>query len=177
MTDIATLVEDSGAIKRGKFKLSTGEFTDYYIDKYKFETDPDLLSEVTDALVEMLSEENIDILAGPALGAVPLVTATSLATNIDAAFIRTGEKHRGTQARIEGPIEKGDRVAIVEDVSTTGRTILESASVIEEAGGIVDRLLVVVDRNEGAVSNVRDAGHELEYLAQVGSDFQVENAE
>lgn len=177
MSNIAEVIEESGAIKRGKFKLSTGEFTDYYIDKYIFETNPELLSEVTDAIVETLGDDDIGVIAGPALGAIPLVTATSLATGIDAAFIRTGETHRGTQARIEGEIEKGDRVAIVEDVSTTGQTILESANLIEEAGGVVDRLFVVVDRDEGAVSNVHREGYELEYLVQVGEDFEIKNAE
>lgn len=177
MTDIATLIEDSGAIKRGKFKLSNGQLTDYYVDKYVFETKPAILSEITDEISGMLSEENIDVVAGPELGAIPLVTAISLETEIDAAYIRKGEKHSGTQARIEGTIEKGQRVAIVEDVSTTGQTILETAHLVEEVGGVAERLIVVVDRNESAESNVTDEGYELEYLVQIGDDFKVINAD
>jgi len=177
MTDIATLIEDSGAIKRGKFKLSNGQLTDYYVDKYVFETKPAILSEITDEISGMLSEENIDVVAGPELGAIPLVTAISLETEIDAAYIRKGEKHSGTQARIEGTIEKGQRVAIVEDVSTTGQTILETAQLVEEVGGVAERLIVVVDRNESAESNVTDEGYELEYLVQIGDDFKVINAD
>jgi len=177
MTDIATLIEDSGAIKRGKFKLSNGQLTDYYVDKYVFETKPAILSVITDEISGLLSEENIDVVAGPELGAIPLVTAVSLETEIDAAYIRKGQKHSGTQARIEGAIEKGERVAIVEDVSTTGRTILETAQLVEEVGGVAERLIVVVDRNEGAESNVIDEGYELEYLVQIGDDFEVMNAE
>ncbi len=177
MTDIATLIQDSGAIKRGKFKLSNGQLTDYYVDKYVFETKPAILSEITDEISGMLSEENIDVVAGPELGAIPLVTAISLETEIDAAYIRKGEKHSGTQARIEGTIEKGQRVAIVEDVSTTGQTILETAQLVEEVGGVAERLIVVVDRNESAESNVTDEGYELEYLVQIGDDFKVINAD
>ncbi len=177
MTDIATLIEDSGAIKRGKFKLSNGQLTDYYVDKYVFETKPAILSEITDEISGMLSEENIDVVAGPELGAIPLVTAISLETEIDAAYIRKGEKHSGTQARIEGTIEKGQRVAIVEDVSTTGQTILETAQLVEEVGGVAERLIVVVDRNESAESNVTDEGYELEYLVQIGDDFKAINAD
>lgn len=177
MTDIARLIEDSGAIKRGKFKLSNGSLTDYYIDKYVFETNPDVLASITDEVAQMLGDDEIDVIVGPELGAIPLVTAASLETGIDAAYIRKGKKHYGTQARVEGDIDKGNRVAIVEDVSTTGGTILETAEMVEEVGGVPERLIVVVDRNEGAAANVEEEGYELEYLVQVGEDFTIENTE
>jgi orotate phosphoribosyltransferase len=174
MTDITSLIEESGAIKHGKFKLSNGSLTDYYIDKYHFETQPEILDAIVTEIASMLEGSDVDMIAGPELGAVPLVTAVSLQTGIPAVFIRKGEKHYGTQARVEGTLEKGQRVAIVEDVTTTGNTILESASVVEEIGGLPERLIVVVDRNEGAIENVREAGHELEYLVQIGEDMTVE---
>lgn len=172
MPDIATLIEDCGAIKRGKFKLTNGLLTDYYIDKYVFETNPDVLSEIAETITEKLSND-IDVVAGPELGAIPLVTAVSLKTGIPAAYIRKGKKHYGTQARVEGTIEKGQRVAIVEDVTTTGGTILETAELVEETGGVPEQLIVVVDRNEGAVSNVDEQGYGLEYLVQVGEDLEI----
>ena len=174
MTDIATLIEESGAIKTGKFKLSDGSLTDYYIDKYVFETRPDVLDAVADGLLAEIEAMDVDAVVGPALGAVPLVTAVSLRSGLPAAYVRQGETHRGTQARIEGTIEKGMRVAIVEDVTATGRTILDSAHVVEEAGGIVEGLVVVVDRNAEAEEAVREAGYELTYLTQVGSDFAIQ---
>lgn len=175
MPEIASLIKDVGAIKKGKFKLSDGSLTDYYIDKYVFETEPDVLDAITDRIVDQLSDNDIDVVAGPELGAIPLVTSVSLRTGIPSAYIRTGQKHYGTQARVEGTIEKGDSVAIIEDVTTTGRTILNTASLIEEIGGVVDRLIVVVDRNAEAVENVRNEGYELEYLARVGEDLDIEN--
>lgn len=175
MAEITELIEESGAIKHGKFKLSDGSLTDYYIDKYSFETTPEILSAVGDALTANISAETTDIVAGPALGAVPLVTAVSLQTGIPSAYIRMGETYRGTQARVEGSIGKGQRVTILEDVTTTGGTILESAEIIEELGGTVEQLLVVVDRNEGAVANVKSAGYELKYLVQVGESFEITN--
>jgi len=170
MTGIAELIEESGAIKRGEFELSDGSLTDYYIDKYSFETTPELLSSVTDALTANISVDDTDLIAGPALGAVPLVTAVSLQTGIPAAYVRTNDN---TQTRVEGSIREGQRVTILEDVTTTGGTILDSAEVIEEMGGTVEQLLAVVDRNEGAVSNVKSAGYELEYLVQVDRDFEI----
>lgn len=172
--DVATLITEAGAIKKGKFKLSNGSLTDYYIDKYVFETNPDVLNVIADDITDRLDGTGVDVIAGPELGAVPLVTAVSLRTGIPAAYIRKGQKHYGTQARIEGTIEKGMSVAVVEDVTTTGGTILETAHLVEEVGGIVDRLVVVVDRNAEAVENVREEGYELEYLARVGEDLAVE---
>lgn len=175
MSEIATLIDECGAIKQGKFKLSDGSLTDYYIDKYVFETRPDVMHPIADKLATILDDDEFDVIAGPALGAVPLVTALSLKTGINAAFIRTGEKHKGTQARIEGNISKGNRVVVLEDVTTTGSTILETAKVVESVGGLAERMLVVVDRNEGAEERLREAGHELECLVRVGEDLDIES--
>jgi len=173
MADIAQLIEDSNAIKYGKFKLSDGSLTDYYIDKYAFETSPEVLGPIVLELANTLHADTIDVLVGPTLGAVPLVTGLSLETGIDCAFVRTGTKHYGTQARIEGSIEKGDCVVVIEDVTTTGQTILETAELVEEIGGVVERLIVVVDRNAEAEFRISEAGYSLEYLAQVGTDFTI----
>jgi len=173
MTEIIHLIEESGAIRRGKFKLSNGELTDYYIDKYAFETDHEVLSAITDRLLSIFDFDDIDVVAGPELGAVPLVTALSLRSGIDAAFIRNREKHRGTQARVEGTIGKGSRVAVIEDVSTTGGTILDAAALVEDVGGLAEQLIVIVDRGEGAVENARQKGYELNYVLQVGEDFEL----
>lgn len=173
MTTVADLIRESGAIKRGKFKLSDGSLTDYYVDKYAFETTPEVLSTIADALEAEISTDDTDVVAGPALGAVPLVTAVSLRTGIPSAYIRMGDTYRGTQARIEGDIRKGQRITVLEDVTTTGSTILESAEMVEEMGGTVEQLLVVVDRNEDAVANAEAAGYELEYLARIGEDIEI----
>ena len=176
MPNVPALIEGVGAIKTGRFKLSDGSLTDYYIDKYVFETEPDVLDVVAGEIADLLDDDEVNVVAGPALGAVPLVTAVSLRTGIPSAYIRTGEKHYGTQARVEGTIEKGDGVAIVEDVTTTGGTILQTASIVEELGGVAERLIVVVDRNAEAVENVEEAGFELEYFARVGEDLEVADA-
>jgi orotate phosphoribosyltransferase len=176
----AGLIEDCGAIRRGRFELSDGSLIDYYIDKYAFETDPDVLSTIADAIADRLRDGDgdvaVDVLVGPALGAVPLVTAVSLRLGVPAAYVRLGEKRPVTQARIEGTVSKGQRVAVLEDVTMTGSTITETAALVEDTGATVDRLLVVVDRNEGAAERVRDAGYELEWLSRVGEDIDVDGA-
>ncbi len=174
MSDIAKLITESGAVKRGKFKVSDNRVSDYYIDKYEFETNPAIIREIADSITDRISNTDIDVIAGPALGAVPLVTAVSTQTDIPSAFIRMSQKYSGTQARIEGTITKGQRVAIIEDVTTTGGTILEAANVVTEVGGVPERLIVVVDRNEGACEYIEGNGHELEYLVQMGKDIEID---
>jgi orotate phosphoribosyltransferase len=173
MSDIARQIKESGAIKHGEFQLSDGILTDYYIDKYVFETEPTLLRAVTDALAATIDPDSTDVIAGPALGAVPLITALSLELDIAAVIVRKSEGLEGTQARIEGNIEKGMRAVIVEDVTMTGKTVLESARVIEGAGGVVDRIVAVVDRNEGAADTIRDAGYEFQSVIQIDEDIRI----
>lgn len=175
MSEIAERIKESGAIKKGKFELSNGSIADYYVDKYVFETQPDVLGRIADEIASRLDSEEIDVIAGPELGAVPLVTAVSLRSGIPCAYIRGDEKDYGTQARIEGSIEEDQSVAIIEDVTTTGNTIIDTVELIEEIGGIPSRLIVVVDRNEGGEENVSEAGYELEYLVQVGEELDIED--
>ena len=92
MSTISNLIKTSGAIKYGTFKLASGVESSYYIDKYLFETQPEVLGPIADKIAEMLSTSKIDVIAGPELGAVPLVTAVSLRTGIPAAFIRKNTK-------------------------------------------------------------------------------------
>lgn len=176
MSDIAARIKEAGAIKKGEFELSNGSVTDYYVDKYIFETQPDVLARIAEEIASRIDPDEVDVIAGPELGAVPLVTAVSLETGIPCAFIREGQKKYGTQARIEGSIKKGQQIAIVEDVTTTGNTIIETAEIVEEVGGVPQHLIVVVDRNEGGEENVSAAGYDLEYLVQVGEELDVENA-
>ena len=175
MSTIAELIEESGAIKYGTFELSNGSISEYYVDKYIFETQPDVLEPIVAEIASRLDAETIDVVVGPALGAVPLATGVSLRSGIDAAFIRQGKKEYGTKARVEGTIEEGDRVAIVEDVTTTGGTVIETADLVSELGAVVERLIVVVDRNEGAVENATEAGYELESIVRVGEELVVDS--
>jgi len=110
MSEIADRIKAAGAIKKGKFKLSNGSLTDYYIDKYVFETQPDVLEAITTQIAAQIDTDEVDVIAGPELGAVPLVTAVSLRTGIPCAFIRKGQKHYGTQLESREPSRKANRL-------------------------------------------------------------------
>jgi orotate phosphoribosyltransferase len=103
-------------------------------------------------------------LAGVALGAVPLVAVTSVETGNPYVVVRKEAKEYGTANRIEGRLDAGETVVVLEDIATTGRSALDAVEALREAGAVVDRVLVVVDREEGARSLLADHGVELTAL-------------
>ena len=151
------------ALQRGDFTLRSGRKSNYYLDKYLFETQPDIL-EALGKLFAQRVDGTITRLAGPELGGIPLVTAASLATGLPSIFIRNQKKEYGTAKQLEGDLEKTDRVMIVEDVATTGGQVVEAAEVIQDFGAKVDKIVAVIDRQEGARQNIENAGFAFESL-------------
>jgi len=149
------------AVQFGEFELAHGGTSDYYVDKYLFETDPHCLRLIAAAFAERVGETK---LAGVALGAVPLVAATSVETGNPYVIARKAAKEYGTGNRIEGRLEEGETVVVIEDIATTGTSAVEAVEALREAGAVVERVLVVVDREEGARENLAEHGVELEAL-------------
>src|SRR3712207_5819880 len=121
------------ALLHGEFTLRSGRKSNYYLDKYRFETDPGVLR----ALGKMLAERvgtNVDRLAGPELGAVALAASAAMELGKPFVLVRNKKKEYGTGKAIEGVLNKGDRVVIIEDVLTTGGQVLESVASLREAG-------------------------------------------
>lgn len=135
------------AVQFGEFELAHGGTSDYYVDKYRFETNPGCLELIAKAFGERIEEET---LAGVALGAVPLVAVTSVITGRPYVVVRKERKAYGTGNRIEGTFEPGEEVLVLEDVATTGRSAVDAVEALREAGATVSRVLLVVDREEGA---------------------------
>lgn len=151
------------AFLRGTFVLSSGRTSEYYIDKYLFETRPDVLRDVARLLARSLPPETTR-LAGPALGGIPLATAVALETGLPFVIVRPEAKDHGTGRTIEGSLSPGDRVVVLEDVVTTGGQAVRAARAIAAAGGQVILILAVVDRNEGGREGVEGAGYRFEAL-------------
>ena len=162
---VATLGRDlvAAAYLEGDFVLSSGKHSTYYFDKYLFETKPDLLSRLAELLAERVPEET-DRLAGPELGAVALATAVSLRTGLPFVIVKKQSKDYATRKAIEGELNAGDRIVVVEDILTTGAAAVRAADVIKEAGGRVLKILAVVDREEGAAESIAAAGYGYEPL-------------
>lgn len=133
----------------GRFRLRSGAESDQYFDKYRFESDPQLLSEIGDALVQLLPE-GADLLAGLELGGVPLATVASQRTGMPVLFVRKEAKEYGTCKQVEGADPSGRRVVIVEDVVTSGGAILDALPPLRAAGAEVVAAICAIDREAGA---------------------------
>ena len=146
--DLAPRIRDA-ALLEGDFVLSSGERSSFYVDKYLFSTEPDLLGDVADALAARIPG-GVERLAGVELGAVPLVVATALATGLPYVIVRKAAKEHGSSAgrSIEGILYRGERIALLEDVVTTGTQAVRAAKNLEEAGAEVVTIVAVLDRRE-----------------------------
>lgn len=158
---IVAALREADAVRYGEFELAQGGTSDYYVDKYRFETNPRCLELIAKAFAECTDETKF---AGVALGAVPLVAATSVETGNPYVIARKHEKEYGTGNRIEGEVTDGEELVVVEDVTTTGQSAIDAVNALHDAGAVVDRVLVVVDREEGARQALADEGLELNAL-------------
>ena len=159
------------ALLRGQFTLRSGRTSTYYLDKYLFETQPDILAELAQRFAKRM-DENVDRLAGAELGGIPLVTATSLATGKPTILIRNQKKDYGTAKQLEGKLEQGDRIILLEDIATTGGQVLEAARLLTSLGAKVLKIIAVIDRQEGAKQNIQSAGYPFESLL-TSSDLDI----
>jgi orotate phosphoribosyltransferase len=139
------------AYLEGDFVLRSGKRSRYYLDKYRFETRPDILAALGERIAQAVAEFEPDAvrLAGPELGAVALAAAGSLASGLPFVIVRKAAKDYGTANRLEGVHEEGDCICLVEDVVTSGGALLEAVEALRAARLTVRTAVCVVDREEG----------------------------
>ena len=159
------LLKENEVFLEGDFTLSSGKKSNYYINMKKAITEPEILSTISSLITDQIKNDEIDKVAGPALGAVPIATAVSLESKLPLLMIRKEKKGYGTSKLIEGELLEGDNVIVVEDVS------LKAIKAIQENGGNVKRAFVVVDRQEGAIEEFEKQGITLEPLISVNEFF------
>jgi orotate phosphoribosyltransferase len=145
------------ALKRGEFKLRSGQTSNVYFDKYQFEAVPELLREIARHMVGLVPKDS-EVLAGLELGGVPIATALSLETGLPVAFVRKERKTYGTCLIAEGAALANKRVCIVEDVITTGGAVLDSAEELRREGAILGTVLSVIFRGDPAKDAFAAAG-------------------
>ncbi len=160
--ELARRVKETAYLE-GEFTLRSGRKSNYYLDKYLFETEPDVLKMLGDAFADFVQSTTTRI-AGAELGGVALAAAASLAANKPFVIMRNAKKDYGTSKLYEGRIEKGDSILLVEDIATTGGQVLEAAKAIKELGATVEQIVCVIDRQEGARENIESAGFVFESL-------------
>jgi orotate phosphoribosyltransferase len=166
-------LKDCGAIKFGRFVLTSGALSDYYIDIKKASTEPKTLRLIAQ---EMSSyTKGYDMLAGMELGAVPLVVALALETGIPYVIIRKEKREHGTGKQIEGGDVKGKNVLIVEDVTTSGGSVVKTIQILRENQAEVEKVLAVVDRESGAKEQLKKL--EVEFIPLVSVSEILKNKE
>ena len=158
---IAELLVTHKAIEFGDFTLASGAKSRYYIDVKSAITNPELLSAIASTIA---GAHEFDVVAGVAVGGVPLATATALVTKKPFAIIRATDKTHGKKDVIIGSVQ-GKRVLLVEDVTTSGGSALYGIETLRRAGADADRVVTVVDREQGASEMLRE--HRVQLLPLV----------
>ncbi len=162
---LLTAIRDSAYLE-GDFVLRSGRRSRYYLDKYRFETEPDLLEAIGARLAAKVAEVEPDAvrLAGPELGAVPLAAAASLASRLPFLIVRGQQKEYGTANRLEGAYREGDLVVLIEDVVTSGGAAADAVRAVRQAGLQCRTAVCAVDREEGGVDALAGLGVRLHPL-------------
>lgn len=160
--DLARLITQRSLLQ-GEFLLRSGATSHEYFDKYLFESDPQLLRAVAEALAPLVPE-GVDALAGLELGGVPLAVMLGQVTGLPTLFVRKQAKEYGTRRLAEGGEVEGRRLLIVEDVVTSGGQVVLSTRDLKERGALVSTALCVIDREAGGAAALQAEGVELRAL-------------
>ncbi|MCP9486091.1 MAG: orotate phosphoribosyltransferase [Gaiellaceae bacterium MAG52_C11] len=158
------------ALLEGDFVLRSGRRSSYYLDKYRFETRPELLGPIGERLAAAAHEcePGATLLAGPALGAVALAASASLAGGLPFVIVREEAKSYGTGNRIEGSFAAGDLVCLIEDVVTSGGALASAVEALRSEELVVRNAVCVVDREEGGADALARMGVRLRSLFRAG---------
>jgi orotate phosphoribosyltransferase len=154
------------ALLEGDFVLRSGKRSSWYLDKYRFETDPEVLRALGERLAESIREHEpgADRIAGPALGGVALAASASMASGLPFIIVRGETKEYGTANRLEGPFQAGELVCLVEDIVTSGGALAEAVAALRREGLVVRNAVCVVDREEGGSDALARLGVRLRPL-------------
>ena len=148
--ELKKLLKSTGAVKTGEFVLSSGKKSNLYIDCRKITLHPQGAKLIAKIIIDKIKELKVDAIGGLTLGADPITSSVVALSEIPGFIVRKKEKEHGTKQKIEGIIEPGFSVVIVEDVATSGASALQAIEAVEAFGAKVVKVISVVDREEGA---------------------------
>ncbi|MHB8361072.1 MAG: orotate phosphoribosyltransferase [Thermoplasmataceae archaeon] len=161
------ILKEKGAIKKGEFILTSGKKSDFYVDIKDACTDPKIMKEIVHEMKKHILSESV---AGVELGAVPIVVATAFDMNIPYFIIRKQSNH-GMKKLLIGNIENKETVDILEDVVTTGGSVLKAAELLKASGLKVGKVITVIDREEGGRQLLENNGIKMECLVRISEIF------
>ncbi len=168
-TRVLELAKEVGALLYGDFTLASGKKSTYFFDGKMLTFSPEGAYQVGKAMVEELAGTNIDAVGGVPVGGYPIVTAISVVSYqqgkpIPSFAVRDVPKEHGTRKQFEGHFKEGWRVALVDDVITTGGSLRKAIEAIEAAKGKVARVMVIVDRHDGGSDQLKKDGYDFSAL-------------
>ncbi len=178
---ILRLSERLGALRFGEFTLASGETSAYYFDGRLVTLDPEGAYLVAAALLPVLRESGAEAVAGPAVAAVPMVSALALLSHIEGTpigglIVRPEAKAHGTGKRIEGTLRAGARVAVVDDSCSTGGNLIGAVDAVEAAGCKVVKVMCILDRIMGGSDAIRERGYDFLALLEADEGGQIRPA-
>lgn len=169
---IKEIATEVGAFLTGEFTLTSGKKSNYYIDGKRITLSPEGAYRVGKAIFDELSEIGVDAVGGVATGAYPMVAAVAVISHLEGKplptfMVREASKEHGTMRKIEGHLKGGSRVAILEDVLTTGGSVQKAIEAVEAVNCRVVKVIVLVDRNEGGSDRLKQEGYDFTALLRV----------
>ena len=169
---IREIAGEVGAFLTGEFTLTSGKKSNYYIDGKKITLSPEGAYLVGKAIFDELIKTGVDAIGGVATGAYPIVTAVALVSHLEgkpipAFIVREVTKEHGTMRKIEGHLKQGSRVAIVDDVLTTGGSVSRAIEAVEAANCQVVKVIVLVDRHEGGSDKLKKEGYDFTSILHI----------
>ena len=175
---ILRLARELGALRFGEFKLSGGRASRYYFDGRLITLDPEGAYHVARAILPILRECGAEAIAGPTVGADPIVAAVAVVGHLEGLripglIVRKQAKEHGAMRAIEVPVRSGARVAVVDDTCTTGASLLHAIAAVEAAGCRVVKVIAVLDRREGGSQEIRRRGYDFVALLEADDQGQV----
>lgn len=176
---ILDLAKQSGALMFGEFRLSAGGASPYYFDGRIVTLDPRGAYLVAQAFLPILRECRAHAIAGPTLGADPIVAAVAMASHIDGGapipglIVRKEAKEHGGKRAIEGPLTPGARVAVVDDACSTAASLFHAIEALEAAGCEVVKTLAILDRRMGGSAELRRRGYDFATLLEADADGNI----
>lgn len=159
MKQVGILLIKNDAIKFGDYILASGKRSPYYIDLRLTISSPITMDWIANSLtritIQEIGKDKIDKILGVPTAGVPFATVVSQKLGIPLIYYRQARKEHGVRKKIEGILERNDRVLIVDDLITTGESVIEAAEVVRDQGGVVNELVVLLDREQGGKERLR----------------------
>ena len=175
--EICKVLKKTNALEFGTYKLSSGRITPYYVDLRVIPSFPDAFQRVSDILTnsvkQALDTNTFDRIAGIPIAGTPFAALLAFRLNKPFLYTRQNLRLRGRERRVEGVLNPGDRVLLVDDLVTTGRSLIKAASAIRTEGGVVSDAFVLLDREEGGRERLAKNGINLHYVLRMGEAARI----